>query len=809
MSGDLRQRLEAGFAGTYSIERELGGGGMSRVFVATERSLGRRVVIKVLSPELAADVSTRRFEREIQLAASLQQANIVPVLSAGETDGLPHYTMPFVEGLSLRQRLQRDEKLSIPDAEGILRDVARALAYAHERGVVHRDIKPENVLLSGDAAVVTDFGIAKALANARLAVENPNTHPSPLRSHPGSTITQVGVSVGTPAYMAPEQIAGDPAIDHRADIYSFGCLAYELIAGTPPFQASSVHALFSAHLGETPTPLHERNPDVPDRVSSLIARCLEKDPARRPQSAREILQELQAVAPAPGAIARRLRRLGRRQRIAAMTVLGVAIAGGAFAGARVLLAPSNDPPAIAVIPFVNLSGDAADEYLADGVADGLSTALGRVHGIRVASRTLGYRYRGRRDLDVRVVGRELGVMYLLHGSVQRAGTRLRVAAHLTSVGDNREVWSRSYDRAATDAFAVQDEITSLVVEALPRALGPGDSTTLPRTARSGTTNPQAYDLYLRGRYLLLRRGAGMRQAIDYLSRAIAHDSGFADAHAAYALTVQLLPYFERVNVDSLNRIAIVAATRALATDSTIAEAWTALGLAYQHQYDWRRAEAAYRRAVASEPPDADAHIQYGRFLYYTRTVAEALPYFARARELDPTSAVASTWLGHMLDLSGRLDEAWPHLRRAMDIDSTNPPSLVMIAQAHFYSGRRDSSIFYAERLARVWPGWRSSAASLIATAGNRARAQELLTSLPPGRGTPADVEANVLAALGDSTLWFEIKERQTRERQIWPTYSSLNERNIDFMRGSARFAAIVRSVGLDPGIFTRPRGGRP
>ncbi|MGH7637925.1 MAG: protein kinase domain-containing protein, partial [Gemmatimonadaceae bacterium] len=603
MTSDLRERLQAGFSGSHSIEHELGGGGMARVFVATEHSLGRRVVIKVLSPELAADVSTRRFEREIQLAASLQQANIVPVLSAGETDGLPHYTMPFVEGLSLRQRLQRDGPPSIPDAIGIMRDVARALAYAHERGVVHRDIKPENVLLSGDAAVVTDFGIAKALANARRGGDEARDAERPhVRQAGNATITQIGVSVGTPAYMAPEQISADPSIDHRADIYSFGCLAYELISGAPPFQAASVHALFSAHIGETPAPLHDRNADVPDRLAALIARCLEKDPARRPQSAREILQDLQAAAPAPTGFARFVRRLHPRVRAGAMAALAIVLVAGLYIATRAIFSPATDLPAIAVIPFVNLSGDASDQYLADGVADGLSTALGRVRGIRVASRTLGYRYRGRRDLDAREVGRELGVAYVLLGSVQRAGSRLRVSAQLVNAEDNREVWAQSIDGAANDAFAVQDSITSLVVGSMPRRLAPGDSAEQARAARVGTTNPQAYDLYLRGRYLLLRRGAGVRQALDYLSRAIGHDSGFADAHASYAVALQLLPYFERINVDSLNRIAIPAANRALGVDSTIAQAWTALGLAYQHQYDWQRAEEAYKRAVAAQPP---------------------------------------------------------------------------------------------------------------------------------------------------------------------------------------------------------------
>ena len=280
---DLRERLQSRLH-DYDIERELGGGGMSRVFVATEKRLGRRVVIKVLSPELAASLSAERFEREIQLAASLQQANIVPVLSTGEIEGSSYYTMPFVEGESLRARLARGP-LSEQEAVSILRDVARALVYAHERGIVHRDIKPDNVLLSGEAAVVTDFGIAKAINAARTS---PGTS--------AETITQLGTSIGTPAYMAPEQAAGDPGTDHRADIYAFGCLAYELLTGGPPFGHRPPHRLMLAHMSEAAPPIgHQRN-GVSPRLEALIVSCLAKLPDERPASARDVLRELDAAA---------------------------------------------------------------------------------------------------------------------------------------------------------------------------------------------------------------------------------------------------------------------------------------------------------------------------------------------------------------------------------------------------------------------------------------------------------------------------------------------------------------------------------
>ena len=339
---DIREQLQATLGTAYRLERELGGGGMSRVFLADEARLRRKVVVKVLSPELFEGISAERFEREIQLAASLQQANIVPVLSAGDAGGMPYYTMPFVDGESLRARLARGP-LSIPEAISVLRDVARALAYAHDRGIVHRDIKPDNVLLSRGTAVVTDFGIAKAVAASQTRTGGP-------------TLTATGVAIGTPAYMAPEQAAGDPTIDHRADIYAFGCMAYEVLTGKAPFDGRAPHRVLSAHLTETAPPVSDLRPDAPPDLTSLVSRCLAKDAQARPQSADELLGTIESMstgdvtrAAAPAMVFARPGMLGKALAayavafvvvavLARIAISGIGLPDWVFPGALIVMA---------------------------------------------------------------------------------------------------------------------------------------------------------------------------------------------------------------------------------------------------------------------------------------------------------------------------------------------------------------------------------------------------------------------------------------------------------------------------------------
>src|SRR5688572_4599744 len=405
--------LPAVLAGRYEVGRALGQGGMACVYLARDTKHGRDVAIKVIRPELSASLAHERFLREIEIAARLRHPNIVPLYDSGEVDGKLYFVMPYEEGPSLGERLERDGPLPLAEGLNVLRDVGRALAYAHEHGVVHRDVKPDNVMLSSGAAVVTDFGIAKAVTAAL-------TDPS------GSTITQAGSSVGTPAYVAPEQATGDPSTDHRADIYSFGCLAYAVLTGHPPFRGQSIHQVIAAHLTAVPAPVSALRPEVPAAVSSLVARCLEKAPEARPQSARAVLGALDGptleparpsdappaaiAAPPPG---RPRLRTGLRWAV----VAGLA----ALAGAAVLL-PRRDaanPPAaetappltLAVLPFFNISADTTLTFVTDWFNEEVATALGRVPGILIKSRSGARAYRDSLTVDVVSAGARLKADY--------------------------------------------------------------------------------------------------------------------------------------------------------------------------------------------------------------------------------------------------------------------------------------------------------------------------------------------------------------------------------------------------------------
>ena len=694
MTTDLRDQLQVTLGAAYAVERELGAGGMSRVFVAQETALGRKVVVKVLPPELAGGIDVERFHREVQLAAQLRHPHIVPLLTAGEGRGLLYYTMPYVEGASLRTYLDRQGELPVGEAVKLLREVTDALCYAHRRGVVHRDIKPENILLEDGHALVTDFGIAKALT-ARLGA--------------GGAMTSVGLAVGTPTYMAPEQAAADPHVDHRADLYALGVVAYEVLTGDPPFRGHTAQQLVGAHLTQIPEPVAQYRSSIPGTLAALVMRLLEKRPADRPQSAEEVLHELDAMAvaasggtvaahpaePAVQPMTVRRRPLGHRVALylGLAALLGlVAYAGlagiadrqvgrkppSSAEGSTSVQASAGTPTSIAVLPFVNMSAERENEYFSDGMTEELINALSKVEGLRVAARTSAFAFKGK-EADVREVGEKLRVATVLAGSVRRAGTRLRVTAQLMDAKQGVQLWSETYDRELADVFAVQDELSRAIVGALRVTLaGEQDEPLVSRP----TESLEAYHLYLQGRYSWNQRTeAGLKQAVRYFERAITMDSDYAQAYAGLADAYVLLPERGPTRPAEVYPKAEAAALRALALDSTLAEAHTSLGYVLEvKEWEWQGAEQAFRRAIALNPSYATAHHWYGECLSVTGRPDEALAELERALSLDPLSPQIRAQTGLQLYRMRRYDAAIARLRNTLDL---HPRS----AQAHDWLGR--------------------------------------------------------------------------------------------------------------------------
>ncbi len=604
MQSILVEQLTAALGPGYAIERELGGGGMSRVFVAFDDALQRRVAVKVIPEHLAAAVSVDRFKREILLSAGLQHPHIVGVLSADEAGGLPFFVMPYVEGESLGSRVARAGPLSVRETVSILKDVARALAYAHERGVVHRDIKPHNILLAAGAATVTDFGVAKAISSARRSGASGD-----------GTLTGTGTSLGTPLYMAPEQAAADPDVDHRADIYAFSITAYEMLSGQPPFTGLAPRALLAARMTQDPPLLATVRADVPQALSDLVMRCLRREPSDRPQTATELLEALDdpsVISDAYAVSERRgagLRQLAGWRGIAAAVILvgalGTATAvvrrPAPLAPAVVVAQASSAPPAsIAIIPLVSIGADSANAYLEEGITNELAAALGHIPNVHVVSpsRAASLLASGKPPSDV---GKALNVELQLEGTVQREGKRLRVTARLVGVNDGVMRWSDMYERDATDLLIVQEELARAITDAVGNAMG-GAAPALaardsapppPATAAAG----QAYDLYLRGRFQLARRSAtSLRLAIGYFEQAVAKDPSRAPAYSGLAAAQGLLPLYTSESSDQSLAAALRNSDRAIALDSTLSEAWASPGVLHGRSWKWADAE---RRSASS------------------------------------------------------------------------------------------------------------------------------------------------------------------------------------------------------------------
>ncbi|UCG89225.1 MAG: protein kinase [Gemmatimonadota bacterium] len=749
MSDPLEQ-LKAALSERYAIERELGRGGMAVVYLAEDRKHDRPIALKVLRPELAASLGVDRFLREIQIVARLNHPNILPLYDSGAAEGLLYYVMPFVTGESLRARLNRERQLAIADALQITGEISDALDYAHSLGIVHRDIKPENVLFQAGHAVVSDFGIARAVSAAG-----------------GERLTQTGLAIGTPAYMSPEQATGDRDIDGRSDIYSLGCLLYEMLAGDPPFAASTAQAMLVRKAVDRPPAISTVRDTVPRHVEAALATALARVPGDRFATALDFAAALSQPSDA------------------AM--------------------PGADRSAIAVLPFANMSADPENEYFSDGITEEVINAVAGIPDVRVTARTSAFQFKGK-EYDVREIGRQLNVGSVLEGSVRKAGNKVRVTAQLIDVADGYRLWSERFDRDLEDVFAIQDEISLAIAERLKREFVPSGppAATVPAARRP---NPAAYDAYLRGRYhrrQMFGGGAAAGEASASYREAIALDPNFALAHSALAeLHIVLALGFAIQPSRGLMPKAKEAAATALSLDPNLAEAQLAQALvAMYYDWDYQTAKAGIDRALEINPNFVDAHF-WAEF-YYTyveRDFEQAVAANRRANELDPLDLNITSRLGQVLLLFDRVDEAIVQLEKILQTDPDHMVAHLELADALRHKGDFQDATAEAERAIELSGGMMAPlgvSVIMFVTAGQMARAREVVQQLDERAQCDYVYPfwlAVAHAAVGEMDRAFEHLAEAQRDRDPNLLYLSAVPRVIGW-QADERFKRVLWEIGL-------------
>jgi len=579
-------RLTNGLRDRYRIDRELGAGGTATVYLAHDLKHDRLVALKVMRPEVTHTLGAERFLQEIHLAAKLSHPHILPLHDSGEVDGMLFYVMPSVDGSSLRERMSRVGKLPIDEAVRITQAVAGALDYAHRHGVVHRDIKPENIMLHEGQALVADFGIGKALG----AVE-------------GAVFTHSGTTVGTPAYMSPEQAAGD-SIDGRSDIYSLGCVLYEMLTGEQPFTGATAQAVIAKRFVQTPADVTALREGASRPLARVVQRALARAPIDRFETGAMLASALDALEETQPTSSKR------------------------------------GPPdkSIAVLPFANMSPDPENEFFADGITEEILNALSQIAELHVAGRTSAFSFKGKNQ-DLRAIGEQLNVRTVLEGSVRRSGRRVRITAQLVDVTDGYHLWSERYDREIEDVFAVQDEIASAIAGKMKTTLRGGAA----RSQRA-TDDIEAYEAYLKGRALFYRRGAAMKEGLTLLEKALSLDPQYGLAWAGIADTYSMFGYYGQVTPETGRGKAVEAAANAVRFAPDLAEAHAARGLVcLLYEWDWPAAGQSFKRALDLNPGYVQGAAWY--YLFFQGLVCgrwdEALHGLHGMEERDQLSGYAA------------------------------------------------------------------------------------------------------------------------------------------------------------------------
>ncbi len=740
-------RLKTALADRYAIEREIGAGGMATVYLAEDLKHKRKVAVKVLRPELTAVLGAERFLKEIEVTANLQHPHILPLFDSGDADSFLYYVMPYVEGESLRDKLNRETQFGIEEAVSITTDIADALDYAHRHNVIHRDIKPENILFHDGRPMVADFGIA-------LAVNKGG----------GERLTKTGLAIGTPEYMSPEQGSAERAPDGRSDTYSLGCVLYEMLAGEPPYTGSTAQAVLAKRFTDPVPSVRRLRDTVPEVVEQGVMKALAKVPADRFASAVAFAEALTKPA---------------------------------------VVGPS--PQSIAVLPFLNLSADPENEYFADGITEDIIAQLSKIGALKVISRTSVMQFKAR-EQSLKQIGAALGVGTVLEGSVRRAGDRVRIVAQLIDAETDGHLWTETYDRELTDVFAIQSDVAFHIADALKAELSADERA---RIGKEPTEDPKAYNLYLQGRHCVLKLTPdGIRQGIEFLKQAIAADAHYAQAYAALALAYVLLSMgygAGSLRPEEAYSRAKQAAEAAFELDDSLDEAYLMLGcIKFMYEFDWTGAEQDLRRAVELNPNGAMTQDMYGLLLAAQERYDESIAARRRALELDPLSAVHSSDLATALLRAGRYDEALEEARRLTEFEPDWPAGHATLGWAYVKKGMVDEGLAELEKAVALNPGGTMLLAQLgqaYGVAGKPEKAREVLQQLEEQsrqRHVSSYHLAYVYTGLGEHDEALDALEAAYDER-AGSLYGIKGSFLFTTLRSHPRFRALLRKMNLDEG----------
>ena len=733
----------------YKILEKIGKGGMGVVYKAEDTKLKRTVALKFLPQELMRDSEAKeRFVQEAQAAAALDHPNICTVHEINESDDQTYIAMAYVEGLSLKDKIKA-RKLKLEDILKIACQIAEGLSAAHKKGITHRDIKPANIMLTEEGRVkIMDFGLAKLSW--------------------GVDLTKTATIMGTLAYMSPEQASGEKA-DHRTDIWSLGCVLYEMLAGQSPFKGTHDQAAIYAILNEDPEPIASLREDLPVSFEMILFTCLQKDPRNRYKDMDALLSDLRSI--------------DLEDKTQVLTAVR------AF----------DEPPSIAVLPFVNMSADPENEYFSDGLSESIINSLTKIKDFKVVARTSAFSFKGK-DVDIRDVGNQLGVNKVLEGSVQKVGNRLRITAQLINVADGYHLWSERFDRNMDDVFAIQDEISLAVVDNLKINLLKGEKT---RLVKRHTNDPEAYNFYLQGRYFYNKRTQeDLNRSVECFERALAKDPKFALPYAGLADTYATFGFYHWCPIEEAHARAKEYSLKGLEADDSVGETHAAYANCIMwFEFKWAEAEKEYKRAIELSPSDVEARHMYAHVLECSGRFDEAIHEMGNALELEPLSVILNHCMGNILLYSGDYEGAIEMFQKTIEMDPGFPLQYFWLGRAYIQTGELQKAIEIFEkgtRFPEVSANVLGGLGLAYALAERHKDAQEKLEELEKiskEKYVDPTAFAYVYMGIGDKDKTFEYLEKGFEIGDMYllylpvdPVFKELHE--------DPRFDGLLKRLGL-------------